>query len=70
MAQLKEVKDALKSLTADSVAGDESGFGLLATAALGVAGLIGGLFVHPHHTGFVQPPNPNMPLSYSAQIGI
>ena len=61
----------LKAATGDSVAGDEDPFGLAITAALGVASVVGGLFIKTHHTENVVPEvKPPPRVGFGVQIGV
>jgi len=61
----------LKAATGDSVAGDEDPFGLAITAALGVASVVGGLFIKTHHTENVVPAvTPPPRVGFGVQIGV
>ena len=66
------LESGLESLTAGSTALDETGVGLAVTAALGVATLISGIFVHKHKES--APPPPPAPVitnstNYAVQSG-
>ena len=61
----------LKAATGDSVAGDEDPFGLAITAALGIASVVGGLFIKTHHTENVVPEvKPPPRVGFGVQIGV
>jgi len=67
------LESGLESLTAGSTALDETGVGLAVTAALGVATLISGIFLHRHKQS--APPPPPTPVvvaqtNYAAQQGL
>ena len=67
------LESGLESLTAGSTALDETGVGLAVTAALGVATLISGVFLHRHKQS--APPPPPTPVvvsqtNYAAQLGL
>jgi hypothetical protein len=67
------LESGLESLTASSTALDETGVGLAVTAALGVATLISGIFMHKHKQS--APPPPPTPVvvsqtNYAAQQGL
>jgi hypothetical protein len=64
-----KAEDVLKAATTASEVADESPVGLVVTAALGVASLVGGLFVKTHHNAY-EVPNVAGVKSYAASQGI
>ncbi len=66
----KTIKQGLADATEASLAEDESPFGIVATASLGVATLVAGLFTHDHKKEFVKPPIQAPSVNYSLQSGV
>ncbi len=64
-----KAEDVLKAATTASEVADENPVGLVVTAALGVASLVGGLFVRTHFNAY-ETPNVAGVKTYSASQGI
>ena len=64
-----KAEDVLKAATTASEVADENPVGLAVTAALGVASLVGGLFVKTHHNAY-ETPNIAGVRTYAASQGI
>ena len=69
MSKAVKAEDVLKGLTEGSEVADENPIGLAVTAALGVASLVGGLFIHTHHNSYATA-NVIGVKSYAANLGI
>ncbi len=66
----KTVKAGLEEATEASLAEDENPIGIIATAGLGIATLVAGLFTHDHKKEFVKPPIQAPSINYSMQSGV
>lgn len=64
------VEGALETATEASSLGDDNPVGIGITAALGVATLLTGLFIHPHHSVVVQPAQKIIPNNFGVQAGL
>ena len=66
----KDVEKTLEGLTEDSLAEDETPGGILVTAGLGLATLIGGIFMKTHKDEYTSPPMPNQRVTgFASQAG-
>ncbi len=61
---------ALATLTGESAVADDNPLGLALTGVLGVATLVSGLFIHPHHNVVVQQAQKNIPNNFGVQSGL
>ncbi len=61
---------ALATLTGESAVADDNPLGLALTGVLGVATLVSGLFIHPHHNVVGQQAQKNIPNNFGVQSGL
>ena len=60
----------LGTLTGESAAGDENPLGLAVTAALGIATIFAGMFIHPSKPKVVQTAQKVLPNNFGVQAGL
>lgn len=65
-----DVEKTLTAATEASAATDEDPLGLVVTAGLGLATLIGGMFIHPSKPKVIQQAAVVLPNNYSVQAGL